>query len=221
MAVVEAAKMDPLDELRRAWDHTHKTEPTSASPDSGLVTFAGRLQGQLPPGSPVLDAGCGRGRNTFYLSRLGFTIYACDLSRVAVTLAQGRAGQDDLNASFLVADLADLPYADNAFAAVICVHVLPYNYKAGIIQGAGELRRVLQPGGWLYFDLLGCDDAEYGNGQQLEEHTFLDSGGMPVHFTSQQELDALLHGLIVKRLERFELGAPERPRRGWTVWTMK
>jgi SAM-dependent methyltransferase len=169
----------------------------------------------------VLDVGCGRGRNTFYLSQKGFATYACDLSPVAIAVAKAQALQIDATISFQVADLTDLPYPDNSFAAVACVHVLPYHFKASIAKGVRELRRVLRPDGWLYFDLLGCDDAEYGCGRELEEHTFLDPDGVPIHFSSRQEVDELLDGFAVERKSQFELGSPARTRVGWVVWARK
>lgn len=185
------------------------------------MAFADRLRRQWSSGALVLDAGCGRGRNVFYLSQTGFTVYACDLSPVAISVAKARARRADTTASFHIADLAYLPYPDNSFAAVVCVHVLPYHYKAGIARGVRELRRVLRQDGWLYFDLLGCDDAEYGCGQELEQHTFLDPDGVPIHFSSRQEVDELLGGFAVERVSRFELGSPARTRVGWVVWARK
>lgn len=86
-----------------------------------------------------------------------------------------------MSANFLVADLTRLPYLD-ALTAVVCVHVLPDHLKSELVYGAQELRRVLQPNGWSYFDLLECDDAKYRCGRELEPDAFLDLDGMPVHF---------------------------------------
>jgi 2-polyprenyl-3-methyl-5-hydroxy-6-metoxy-1,4-benzoquinol methylase len=35
-------------------------------------------------GLPILDVGCGQGRNSFFLARLGHEVHALDPSRVAV-----------------------------------------------------------------------------------------------------------------------------------------
>ena len=207
--------------LAQAWDHTHQEKPTSEQPNVEVVAFADCLRRQLSPGAPVLDAGCGRGRNVFCLSQAGFVVYACDLSPVAISVVKARAQRIDATASFQIADLAYMPYPGNFFAAVVCVHVLPYHYKAGIARVVRELRRVLRPGGWLYFDLLGCDDAEYGCGQELEQHTFLDPDGVPIHSSSRQEVDELLDGFAVERASRFELGSLARTRVGWVVWARK
>jgi SAM-dependent methyltransferase len=209
-------------EPRRLWNHTHQTKPASERPEEDIVAFTEYLQPRLSPGAALLDVGCGRGRNTLYLSQLGFDVYACDLSSVALETAKARTQQAGISVNFQVGDLAHLPYASNLFEAIICVHVLPYHFKAGIIESVRELWRVLQPNGWLYLDLLACDDAQYGCGQRLEEHTFLDTDGIPIHFSSRQEVSELSNGFTLERVTRFELKTSSgHSRVGWTIWAMK
>ncbi len=126
-------------ELQRVWNRSHQEKSASERPEEDVVAFAERLQQRLPPKAFVLDAGCGRGRNTLYLSRLGFTVYGCDLSPVALETAKAHTRQAGIPISFQVSDLTHLPYADNLFAAAICVHVLPYHFKADITEGVREL----------------------------------------------------------------------------------
>ncbi len=209
-------------ELRRKWDHTHQTNPTPERPEENVVAFAEYIQPRLASGASVLDVGCGRGRHSLYLSQSGFDVYACDLSPVALKIAKARVQQAGISIRFQAADLAHLPYANDLFMAVVCVHVLPYHRKADLMAGVHELGRVLQPDGWLYLDLLACEDAEYGRGQRLEEHTFLDPDGIPVHFSSRREIDELSHGFTLERVTRFELKPSSgHIRVGWTIWAMK
>ena len=209
-------------QLRQAWDSTHQTKPVSEGPEQGILDFVEHVQTQSSPGVALLDAGCGRGRNALPLSRLGFTVYACDLSPVALDIAKTRAQDTALPIRFQVSDLTCLPYAKHAFSAAICVHVLPYHFKADIAKGMREFWRVLQPNGWLYFDLLDPEDAEYGCGENLEENTFLDPGGTPLHFSSQAEIDELTQGFVLERVIRHEFKpSPVRRRVAWTVWAVK
>lgn len=209
-------------DLQQAWERTHREKPAPGHerPAEELVTFTEHLRQQLPPGALVLDVGCGRGRNTLHLSQMGFKACGCDLSSVVVETARARMQQAGTTADFQVVDLIHLPYPDGLFAAAACVHVLPYHLKPDIARGVRELWRILQPSGWLYVDLLDCDDAEYGCGQELEEHTFLDSSGVPIHFSSRQEIDELLRGFVLERVARLELGARGN-RTGWVIWAVK
>jgi SAM-dependent methyltransferase len=206
-------------ELRQAWNRAHKEKPASQRPEDDLVALIEQLRGQLPPGAPVLDAGCGRGRNARYLSETGFRVYGCDLSPVAIKVARKQARQQNLPIDFQVAALTRLPYLDGTFAAAVCAHVLPYHLRTDIATSTHELWRVLKPGGGLYADFLDCDDAEYGCGPELEQHTFLDPDGVPVHFSSRQEINELLSGFALQRVARLELGS--RPRVAWVVWATR
>jgi len=209
-------------EIRQLWDAAHQTGPLSEEPEASVVAFLAHLRPQLPSPAYLLDAGCGRGRNALALSRAGFSVYACDLLLVAIGVAKSRVQQAGAPVSFQACDLASLPYVDNYFTAAICVHVLPYHLKAGIIKCAHELWRVLKPNGWLYFDLLDPEDAEYGCGGKLEEHTFLGPDGMPLHFSPRQELEELTQGFTLERVTRHEFNpSPARTRVAWNVWAVK
>ena len=208
-------------QLQQAWNQAHQEKPDSEQPEAGIISFAEFLRQKVPINSPILDAGCGRGRNARYLSQQGYTVYGCDLSPIAIAKARKPTKQMDVNNDFLVADLTQVPFPDEQFAAVICVHVLPYHFKADIVQCILQLQRVLRSGGWLYLDLLACDDAEYGCGKELEQHTFLDPDGVPIHFCSEQGVNDLLKGFKIEQLDQLERGTKSRMRIAWGIWATK
>lgn len=208
-------------ERQQVWNCTHQEKPASEQPEKAVVDFADRLRQKLPPEARLLDAGCGRGRNALFLAQMNFTVYGCDLSPVAIEIARTRAYQARVPIDFQVADLRHLPFPERQFGVIVCVHVLPYNFKAEIAQSIRELWRVLQPSGWLYFDLLDCEDAEYGCGPKLEEHTFFDPDGAPIHFSSRQEVHDLLYGFEIEHLEQLRLGSLPKVRVAWSVWAKK
>ena len=200
--------------LQQAWNRTHQEKPITDRPQEEVVAFAERLRWQLPSGARVLDTGCGRGRNTLYLAHMGFAVYGCDLSPVAIQAARRQIQKANVSTMLHVADLIRLPFPDNGFEAALCVHVLPYHLKADIVQSVRELRRILRPGGWLYLDLLDCDDAEYGCGPELEEHTFWGTDG--TRFTlARAKRSTSCFRASRDRVARLELGL--RPRVGWVV----
>ena len=98
----------------------------------------------LHRGAPVLDAGCGSGEFTAFLSDLGCTVTGVDISATAVVQAQQRCPA----ARFEVASLeAGLPFADEEFAAVWCSEVLEHLFD--VHAALAELNRVLQTDGKL------------------------------------------------------------------------
>ncbi len=191
--------------LSQVWNTIHLNNHSSSLPDNGVVSFAPFLHQHIPPDAPVLDVGCGRGRNTRYLSHLGFTVYGCDWSGIALNEAKALA-QTDSYPFYSVADLTQLPFPTGSFAAVCCVHVLPYLLLAHIRQGIGEMWRVLRQDGWLYIDLLDQADAEYGCGLKLEQDTYLDEDGVPLHFSTKSEVEMLFEDFLIQQQTLHELG---------------
>ncbi|MCS0634249.1 class I SAM-dependent methyltransferase [Streptomyces sp. LP05-1] len=78
---------------------------------------------------PVIDLGCGEGRDSTYLAGRGFDVVGVDVARPALTKARERAAASGVAAAFLERDicvLADLPRARFALAVNMgCLHMLP------------------------------------------------------------------------------------------------
>lgn len=204
--------------LQQAWNRTHEEQPLVQQPQAEVARFAEQLCASLPHGALVLDAGCGRGRNAQYLCDLGFAVCACDLSPVALAIAQRQTEFAGDSSRFQVADLTHLPYPANYFAAGVCSRVLPYHTRSDIARILGELWRVLRPAGHLYLDLLDRADAEYGKGKEIEPHTFLDEGQVPVHFCTRDEIEDLLKEFRLEREVQLERGSN---RVVWELWVAK
>jgi SAM-dependent methyltransferase len=104
-----------------------------------------------PPGSRVLEAGCGVGAQTVHLvtSSPGAHLVSVDLS--ADSLAQARARVDahspGADVAWHRADLHDLPFADEAFDHLFVCFVLEHLSRP--VDALAGLRRVLRPGGTI------------------------------------------------------------------------
>jgi tellurite methyltransferase len=71
----------------------------------------------------VLDVGCGEGKNAFYLSSIGATVRALDISELAITNAR-RAWKITKNIKWEVADIRKLHLSDNIYDIVIAYGLL-------------------------------------------------------------------------------------------------
>lgn len=98
----------------------------------------------LPPGSRVLDLGCGAGATTRAIAaaRPDLRIWGCDFSHTAIAVARQFGG-----AGYSVADATALPFASGSLDAVVSFDVLEHILDADACLA--EVRRVLRPGGLL------------------------------------------------------------------------
>ena len=102
---------------------------------------------QLPPGSKLLDVGCGIGGSARILARdYGFDVLGISISPAQVQRATDLT-PDHLSCRFAVMDALDLQLADQHFDAVWSVEAGPHMPDKQ--RYADELLRVLKPGGSL------------------------------------------------------------------------
>ena len=90
-------------------------------------------------GRRVLDLGCGKGRFAAHLKGSGAEVIGLDLSAAMLASATGLAR--------VRASAKRLPFADDAFDAVVAIEVLEHVGAVGPVLD--EARRVLKPGGRL------------------------------------------------------------------------
>ena len=143
--------------LERLWgEHVHlgyygePTQPTDfRQAKEAFVHELVRWSGldQLPPGSRVLDVGCGIGGSARILAR----DYGFDVLGVSISPAQIRRATEltpeGLSCRFAVMDALDLQLADQQFDAVWTVEAGPHMPDKQ--RFADELLRVLRPEGCL------------------------------------------------------------------------
>jgi len=108
--------------------------------------IAGLFLQHLPQGEKILEAGCGLGAWVVYLGERGYDIDGVDHDvrvierlkawRPSLPVAQG--------------DICRLPYADGSLGAYISLGVMEH-FEDGCQDPMAEARRVLKPGGLLFF----------------------------------------------------------------------
>jgi len=103
----------------------------------------------------ALDAGCGGGRFSLALKKMGFrVVHGVDFSEIniatAIRLRDARGIKD---VEYRVADVLKLPFADASFDFVFSNGVLHCTTRP-IEDGLAELHRVLRPGGDLFVAVM-------------------------------------------------------------------
>lgn len=119
-----------------------------------IYLFDQILKNRIVPGSKILDAGCGGGRNLVYFLREGFEVFGIDKSENAVEYCRQLAKELAPNTSpenFQVSTVEKMLFADVSFDLVISSAVLHFaTDETHFNQMFNEMWRVLRPGGILF-----------------------------------------------------------------------
>ncbi len=157
------------------------------------------VEGTIPPGSRVLDAGCGNGRYLLPLSRK-YNVVGIDISVNALSKARSYLDRSGQRAECIASTITALPFSDRSFDAVVCYGVLQHLLENERALAAQELKRVLKPSGVLFIEVFGTDDMRFG-GQEIENNTFVRKGGIVYHYFTELELVSLLSGFTQVDME--------------------
>ena len=106
----------------------------------------GMLSSHIRPGMQILELGCGTGYLTKKLAGTGASVTAIDISPELLKVA--RAECADANVNFMVENACAMTFPDETFDSVIGSSVL---HHLDVPRVLAEIRRVLRPGGTLYF----------------------------------------------------------------------
>lgn len=115
-----------------------------------------RTLAAVPVSSHILDLGCGEGRHTEPLLRLGFPVHACDPRLAAVRKTReailNLVGEETVEQCVRPAALDAMDaYPDAAFDWVIAYHAEVWAQTADELATLmSEAARLLKPGGWVY-----------------------------------------------------------------------
>lgn len=110
------------------------------------------LKGRFTPGSKVLDAGFGLGRNSIWFINNGFDVFGVDKSERALDSLKASLSDDSqILDQFSIGSLEELKFEDSSFDLVICNAVLHFATDFTHFNTMlSELVRVLSPGGILF-----------------------------------------------------------------------
>ena len=134
--------------------------------------------------TPLIDLGCGTGELLRKLESLGLgNLTGLDISEKMIDVAKEKTEQ----ATFLQADIESIPVDDESFFGVVSNAAIQWCDPR---VAAGEIHRVLQPGGSVFLNsfvtgtLAQWHDAFVSNGLESRVHALADQTEMEAAFHS-------------------------------------
>ncbi len=160
----------------------------------------------IPRVGHLLEIGCGAGNISIELVKRGYTVTGVDFAETAVAWAQENAVTANVEATFRVADIADLSFcADESFDIVFdgnCLHCLIGAQRDSALR---EIRRVLKRDGILFVSSLSAVhmDSSFPVNFDSKSRVLLENG-TPYRFIPTPEfLESELKGHGFKILQKF------------------
>jgi len=106
------------------------------------------------PENRILDLGCGAGRTTIGLYKLGYhLVEGLDLSEAMIVQARRISKELNYNITFRVGDAACLDYEDGTFGAAVFSFngIMQIPGRKNRIKVLKEINRILKPEGYFFF----------------------------------------------------------------------
>jgi SAM-dependent methyltransferase len=163
--------------------------------------------------APVLELGCGNGRDTATLAAAGVRVVAVDLSARAIEMARAAVG----NAQFHVADIRDpFPLAHaHVVVASLSLHYFTWAETTHIVERVGD---VLRDRGLLICRLNSTRDHHYGaSGHPRIEDDYYLVNGRTKRFFDRSAVERLFDGWRILALEERTIHRYERPKVVWEL----
>jgi ubiquinone/menaquinone biosynthesis C-methylase UbiE len=162
-----------------------------------------------------IDLGCGPGQTTKYVSDCGVKdLTGTDLSPIMVETAK----QSNPHLHFETADMLNLHYTDQTFAAALAFYAIVHFNMEQLEKAFQEIKRILIPGGQLLFSFHAGDQVIHLD-QFLEQEVNIDF----YFFDMIKVIDLLRkNGFeIIDALERQPYNEIEYPSKRAYVWVKR
>lgn len=181
------------------------------NPDPRVLRLAQRLReaGALT----ALDLGCGVGRHSLALARLGYVTTAFDASLSGLQYTRKLAAEDGLGLIFERGNMNALGFPDASFDLVVSINVVYHGDESVVRQTLSEVKRVLKPGGVYHGTMLSKRNHHYGAGTEVSPNTFVKPDGdgdkmHPHYFCDAGGLVSLFDGFSILSMEDVEQKGP-------------
>lgn len=188
-----------------------------------IYLFDQLLKGRIVAGDRVLDAGCGSGRNIYYLMKMGCAVSAVDTNPTAVAGVRDLAVEVGASLSpdnFRTEPIESLSFDDASFDVVISSAVLHFARDDQHFDAmVRAMWRVLRPGGML-FARLASTVAIADQIRPLGNNHFILPDGSDRYLVTPQRLEELTTALGGQLLDPIKTSVVHG-QRSMTTWVVR
>ena len=125
-------------------------------PEKVLVKYCSKISKEFP----VMDIGAGQGRNTFYLSKLGYNVVALDPSIVSVEMMKEVKKKENLTFEIFNSDFKSF-VNDKSYAAILLFGLIQILDWDEIIILKDKISRWLKKGGLIFLTSFSTKDESH------------------------------------------------------------
>lgn len=155
----------------------------------------------------ILDIGAGKGRHSFFFADHGLEVSAIDLSEESIRYIRQEAQNRGVTVNAELADMTDLPFADNSFDCVICFHTIYHSDYQGTKRALQEVKRVLKPGGEAYFTFNTKENPHYNKEKSVDGYTMIPQegfeAGIPHCYLDENDLLTVLSDFVIISMDKI------------------
>lgn len=161
----------------------------------------------LPKNAKILDAGCGCGRDTLYLTEEGFDVMGIDMSEELLKEAQARAK----DCKFKKMDFLNMEFPSGSFDGIWCSAGITSIPRDKIPKAIEEFNKVLKTKGILYASI------KEGQGQELIRKKLYENAAFLYSYLTKQEIKTILQekGFEILSIESVELPDSDGQNTDW------
>lgn len=187
------------------WNNAEKEKWLNPSEDSIYLAKKWAAEGA----HSILDLGCGLGRHAVFFAENGFKVTAVDLSKDAISFAKEARKEKNVDYLCTVADMMQLPFANDAFDRVFSYHVISHQDTVGVQKVIDEITRVLKPGGKVFLTLCSKEHYAFYDSRfpHVDENTVLKTEGaevdVPHFFADKKALIDLFHDYTFEQVRHI------------------
>ena len=156
-------------------------------------------------GTVLLDVGCGSGGGSALARQRGAEVHGVDVASGLLSIARARVP----DASFQLADIEDLPFADKVFDVVFAANSLQYSDDR--VAALQELKRVCKPKGRIVAGMFGSPekvDYKVVFGALRDAMPEPPKGGGPFELSMPGKLEELFREAGLSDLNSHEVNCP-------------